>query len=302
MVWGIWQQFHPGFFAFSIWRFLLSCVMLLLPTTLMGATLPLLSSALLRTDGPGSTSVTRLYTRNLAGAICGSIIAGFVLLPNLGVRATIYIAALINILIGSACVIADRQTSSDIAFRKHDLPIPVTDTLQNEDEGLMISVDNAAFWLTCAFISGFVTISTQVAWTRMLAMIIGSSTYAFSVVVALFLLGLSLGAYVIARKTVLSNLRETELRVELVAVPVHLPVAGDVPQHEHCAVEPALLVPQGGRVAVDGDAPAAARLEHRLPVNVPQGAGLDDGSDDGVEAGCVTTAGEHTNSSHGCRH
>ncbi|HLN97747.1 MAG TPA: fused MFS/spermidine synthase [Pyrinomonadaceae bacterium] len=228
----IWQQFHPGFFAFSIWRFLLSCVMLLLPTTLMGATLPLLSSALLRTDGPGSTSVTRLYTRNLAGAICGSIIAGFVLLPNLGVRATIYIAALINILIGSACVIADRQTSSDIAFRKHDLPIPVTDTLQNEDEGLVINVDNAAFWLTCAFISGFVTISTQVAWTRMLVMIIGSSTYAFSVVVALFLLGLSLGAYVIARKTVLSNLRETVLRVELVtaaSLVLSLTVANRIP-------------------------------------------------------------------------
>src|SRR5829696_6692274 len=44
----IWQQFQPGFFTFSLWRFLLSCLMLLLPTTLMGATLPVLSAALLR--------------------------------------------------------------------------------------------------------------------------------------------------------------------------------------------------------------------------------------------------------------
>jgi len=56
----IWQQFHPSFFVFSLWRFVLSCVMLLLPTTLMGATLPLLSAALLRSAGPASTSLTKL--------------------------------------------------------------------------------------------------------------------------------------------------------------------------------------------------------------------------------------------------
>jgi len=103
----IWQQFHPGFFAFSLWRFLLSCLMLLVPTALMGATLPLLSAALLRSSGSRSTSITRLYTRNLAGAICGGVVAGFLLLPSFGVRATIYIAAFINILIGIASIVAD---------------------------------------------------------------------------------------------------------------------------------------------------------------------------------------------------
>src|SRR6266540_4193868 len=77
----VWQQFHPGFFAFSLWRFALSCVMLLIPTTLMGATLPVLSAALLRSAAFKSTSITRLYTCNLVGAICGSIAAGFFLLP-----------------------------------------------------------------------------------------------------------------------------------------------------------------------------------------------------------------------------
>src|SRR5258705_12861942 len=105
----IWQRFHPGFFAFSLWRFLLSCLMLLVPTALMGATLPLLSAALLRSSGSRSTSITRLYTRNLAGAICGSIVAGFLLLPTFGVRVTIYIAALINILIGIVSIVADRR-------------------------------------------------------------------------------------------------------------------------------------------------------------------------------------------------
>ncbi|HZN07179.1 MAG TPA: fused MFS/spermidine synthase, partial [Pyrinomonadaceae bacterium] len=79
----IWQQFQPGFFTFSLWRFLLSCLMLLVPTTLMGATLPVLSAALLR---HGTTAVTRLYGCNLVGAIIGTLAAGFVLLPSLGVR------------------------------------------------------------------------------------------------------------------------------------------------------------------------------------------------------------------------
>jgi len=56
------------------------------------------------------------------------------------------------------------------------------------------------FWLFCAFTSGSVTISMQVVWSRMLAMIIGSSTYAFSMVLALFLAGLALGGYLVSAK------------------------------------------------------------------------------------------------------
>jgi len=89
----IWQQFHPGFFAFSLWRFVLSSALLLIPTTLMGATLPVLSAALLQSTERSSNSVTRLYACNLVGAILGTLAAGFVLLPAFGVRTTIVIAA-----------------------------------------------------------------------------------------------------------------------------------------------------------------------------------------------------------------
>ena len=212
----VWQHFHPGFFAFSLWRFLLSCVMLLLPTTLMGATLPLLSAALLRSAGPSTTSITRLYTRNLAGAICGSIFAGFVLLPILGVRSTIYVAAVINIVIGIASILADREMETQASGATDDAPAWNEELQVGIGEtSLAASVDDAKFWMVCAFISGFVTISTQVAWTRMLAMIIGSSTYAFAIVVALFLMGLSAGAYVVARQNPSTILRETILKVEL---------------------------------------------------------------------------------------
>jgi spermidine synthase len=200
----IWQEFHPGFFVFSLWRFVLSSLLLLLPTTLMGATLPVLSAALLNSLGHNSGSVTRLYACNLAGAILGTVVAGFVLLPVFGIRATILIAAAINTVIGMTALVADRQTS------KTEVRVPVENVVEASGE-----VTGKRFWLFCALASGFVTISTQVAWTRILTMIIGSSTYAFSVVVALFLIGLALGAWIIGRKDQSMPLRAMMLKVEV---------------------------------------------------------------------------------------
>jgi len=71
------------------------------------------------------------------------------------------------------------------------------------------------FWLFVAGVSGFVTISAQVTWTRQLTMIIGSSTYAFSLVVALFLLGLSTGAYLVTRRRTGTDYRRVLLYLEI---------------------------------------------------------------------------------------
>ncbi len=211
----IWQQFHPSFFAFSLWRFALSCVMLLVPTTLMGATLPVLAAALVRSPGFKSTWVTRLYTCNLVGAIAGTIAAGFFLLPTLGMRATIYVAAAINIVIGLVTIFVDRaSTAKDIDSFPDESNREIT-KLETREVSTVKEIEGVRFWLICAFVSGFVTISAQVAWTRMLAMIIGSSTYAFTIVVALFLVGLAAGALLIGRKGRTDSLRSTILKVEL---------------------------------------------------------------------------------------
>jgi spermidine synthase len=238
----IWQQLHPGFYAFSLWRFLLSFLVLLAPTTLMGATLPVLSATLLRSDGHGDTSVTRLYACNLFGAIIGTLFAGFLLLPTLGVRHTIWTAATINLLIGLTAIIADlkdRQSSMNLTATTESDRSPEASltTLTEPDERALEDKDESdvsphssgpnylpateringpvVFWLACAFVSGFVTFSAQVAWARVLTMVIGSSTYAFSIVVALFLLGLSGGAAIVARQKTDGPLRRNLLKVEL---------------------------------------------------------------------------------------
>jgi spermidine synthase len=215
----IWQHFHPSFFVFSSLRFVLSCVMLLVPTTLMGATLPLLTAALNRSADPSSpaTSVTRLYTRNLVGAICGSLAAGFLFLPIIGVRSTIYAASLMNIVIGIVAILADRFGQANLPDTAEASAADTVATSSTIVEGAPApsGLNEHRFWLFCAFVSGFVTISTQVAWTRILSMIIGSSTYAFSIVVALFLTGLSAGAFLIARRGAGGKLRDTVVKVEV---------------------------------------------------------------------------------------
>jgi spermidine synthase len=196
----IWQQLHPGYFAFSLWRFLLSGLVLLIPTTLMGATLPVLAAALIRSADHDTNSITRLYACNLAGAILGTLGAGFVLLPALGLRATIAIAALLNVLVGVIALLLQRAENS--SEHRADLVRHPANPFTPD------------FWLFAAAASGFVTISTQVSWTRILTMIIGSSTYAFSIVVALFLIGLALGAWFVARKDLGARLRSAILIVE----------------------------------------------------------------------------------------
>lgn len=216
----IWEQTHPGFYAFNLWRFVLSCLVLLVPTTLMGATLPVLSAALLRSPGYKATAVTRLYTCNLLGAIFGTIGAGFLLLPELGLRLTIVTAAAINLLIGVAAIIIDGRDTTSPALQEAAAAAASSEEPGETAESVIAGGNEALegktkFWLTCAVVSGFVTISTQVAWTRVLTMVIGSSTYAFSVVVALFLSGLALGAYVVAKRRMTTRLRRSIMNVEL---------------------------------------------------------------------------------------
>lgn len=207
----LWNKLSPSFYVFSLLRFFLSGLLLLIPTTLMGATLPILSAALLRSQKTTTTSITKLYTRNLVGAICGTIAAGFFLMPTLGVRRTIYVASVINICIGIAAIIAEWRFGGTLAETSRQRAINKS---VRSDEA--IKIDQPKFWLFCAFVSGFVTFSTQVAWTRVLTMIVGSSTYAFSITIALFLLSLCLGAYVIARLRLRTNPRRVLMKFELV--------------------------------------------------------------------------------------
>ncbi|HEY6230842.1 MAG TPA: fused MFS/spermidine synthase, partial [Pyrinomonadaceae bacterium] len=165
---GIWQRFHPGFYAFAFARLLLAAIVLMIPTALMGATLPVLVSAVRQSGDSRATSVARLYGLNLLGAIIGAVLAGFFLLPSFGVSKSIWIAAITNLLIGIAAFVNSRRGE-----RERIGISPLLDRNQLVAEEMKAG---RAFWILCAFVSGVVTISMQVVWSRVLTMIIGSST------------------------------------------------------------------------------------------------------------------------------
>ena len=237
---GAWQSLQPGFYGSAATRFALASIVLIIPTTLMGATLPVLARAVTAST-QRSISVTSLYTGNLVGAIAGTIAAGFFLLPRLGVSVTIWIAALTNLVIGIVALLLDSRDRSewvlDSRAAEKIIALPASD----------YGKTSSAFWFFCAGISGFVTISMQVVWSRMLAMIIGSSTYAFSIVLALFLTGLSLGAYFVSRME--SSDPRAARRMVFV---VQLLIAAGLFLSIHVAnVTPAVLVGAGFRLGIN---------------------------------------------------
>ena len=211
---ALWQQIHPGTFRFALARFVLAASALLIPTALMGATLPMIVAAIRRYGATAPRMISRFYGLNLVGAIAGTLVGGFLLLPALGMRATTWVAAATNLLIGIAALIASRQ------------PFPTDSSKDNannqrtDDSRADSGSTDRALWFGCAFASGFVTIGMQVVWSRILSMIIGSSTYAFTMVLALFLTGLAIGAWLVAfrKHTDPARLRRVVFVVQILIV------------------------------------------------------------------------------------
>src|SRR5690242_17196226 len=81
----LWQRVHPGPFSFAIARFLFAGAVLLVPTALMGATLPMIVASIRKCGATAPRTISRFYGLNLTGAIFGTLAAGFVLLPDLGI-------------------------------------------------------------------------------------------------------------------------------------------------------------------------------------------------------------------------
>jgi len=214
---ALWQQIHPGPFSFALLRFVLAAIVLLIPTALMGATLPVIVAAIRQYGAVAPRMISRFYGVNLLGAIGGTLVGGFLLLPTFGMRATAWLAAATNLLIGIVALIVSRR-------RPMPSPTPSENddskTRQGPEASGASDPDGRALWFSCAFASGFVTIGMQVIWSRILSMIIGSSTYAFTMVLALFLTGLAIGAWIVGfrKKTETPSLRRFVFVVQLLIV------------------------------------------------------------------------------------
>ena len=177
---SLWRRTHLSFATFSVLRFVVAGAILLAPTIMMGATFPVLA-AYARTRQGGRLSPAWLYTLNLVGAMLGVAAAGFLLLPALGMRATIALGALVNVGVGLWVLRLPAAPAGASAAPK----AVVAPAASPAARRLLFGA---------AFLSGLVSLASQVAWTRVLSLIVGSTTYAFAAVLLVFLAALGIGS------------------------------------------------------------------------------------------------------------
>ena len=179
------------FWAVSLLRFVVAGVLLLPPTALMGATLPVLSRLHIVRRGAAGRGAGLLYGVNTLGGFVGTLMAGFLLLPTIGLTNTIVVAAAGNLVLGGIALLVGRRTEGDGTLRSD-----VDSTATMETGGSWLGPLPS---LTVAVaLTGAAAMVCEVAWTRLLALVLGGSVYAFTVVLATFLAGLGLGATAVA--------------------------------------------------------------------------------------------------------
>lgn len=175
-------------------RFAISCALLLLPTTLMGATLPLLVVFSRSLGGGFGASVARLYGVNTLGAVVGTLATGFLLIPKLGLSLTSAVAAMTNLAVGVLAIGALRGHPAAVARSSGPRSAPTA--APTSFTPLSPALRRAVL---CVFaLSGFSAMVYQIAWTRALVLSLGSSTYSFTCILAAFILGLAAGSLVLS--------------------------------------------------------------------------------------------------------
>ncbi|MEW6358748.1 MAG: fused MFS/spermidine synthase [Planctomycetota bacterium] len=200
-----WVKFSPSFFTFSLIRFILAGGALLVPTFLMGGTLPALSRFCVRRTEQIGAGVGRLYALNTLGAVLGAFSTGFIFMPWLGTSRCILLASATNIILGILVVGAARFAAAG------QPPFPSA----AEEPSRASEFDERArvYALWALAVAGFAGMTYEVAWSRTLQLVIGSSVYAFTTMLTAFLVGIGVGSYACSRW-----LRSREGRAETIMV------------------------------------------------------------------------------------
>ena len=192
----IWIARHLSlsFYTLSLIRFALSFLVLIVPTTLMGATLPVLSRFMVRGEGQLGLDVGGLYAINTLGSMLGASATGLLLMRLLGVAHTTWLAVAINLLVGTAAWGVARGVLLEEGERRG----------KREEEGERREREYPSWVVRLMLIgfglSGFASLGYEVLWSRILTIHSFNAVYSFSIVLTTFLAGLALGSWLSARR------------------------------------------------------------------------------------------------------
>jgi spermidine synthase len=224
---GIYRTVDPGFYVLSLVRFALTFLVLLVPTTMMGGTLPVLGKLLLRQRERLGHRAGLLYGANTLGAVLGTAAGGFVLLPSLGLRGSTYLAVVLNLAVAGAAILLARKFPRGAGEASGDSPgtAETGPPTASTPHPVRSSVHRAVLVVYAA--GGFAALAYEVAWTKTLSMILGNTTYAFTAMLTTFLLGLSLGSFLFGRLA--DRLRHPTSLLVLVQIGISLCALAGIP-------------------------------------------------------------------------
>jgi spermidine synthase len=186
----VYRGIYPGIEgteALPLIRLILAVVAVSPATIMMGATFPSLVRHFTR-SAQLSQSFGRLYAANTLGAIAGTLVAGFVLIELLGLSGALTAGAGCSLVAGISALWLSRR---DGPTAESSLVMTVSTPAGNRRSSLQPRIRVA---LTIAFISGLTSLGYQVTWTRLLASGTGNFTYVFTIILAVFLAGIVIGA------------------------------------------------------------------------------------------------------------
>ena len=189
--------------VFTVSRFIVSFILLLAPTILMGATLPVLSKYVEEGYVNIGKKIGLLYAVNTLGAVVGILSTGYLLIGLSGIKSTTNVAIMVNLLVALLAFL--------LGIRERQKQPEVTPELPDDVPAGLNRIALAAY-----FLSGFAALAYEVLWMRVFIPFLHSSTYSFSTMLAAFLTGLAVGSWIFSSfvdrcKSLLSTLGWTQL-------------------------------------------------------------------------------------------
>jgi spermidine synthase len=194
---------QDSFYGMALVRFVLVFGLLLLPTTLMGATLPVLAAGLAGGGRRPASTAGILYAINSLGAVLGALSSSFLLIPELGLSLTLKVVALADLAVAFIAVRADRRLQAAPEGGRRPPAGPSGPGAPGGEvdceDGGGAGGARLVVLLVALSLAGFSAMVFEIAWTRALILVLGSSTYAFSMILAAFIGGISLGSWAATR-------------------------------------------------------------------------------------------------------
>jgi len=180
----------PAGLVMDIFRTMFVVAILIVPAALMGATFPALCTVLIRSRAGVSRHLGPIYGMNTVGAAMGAMIAGFILMEWVGLQGSVRIANGINLTVGLLAWLLSTRTTSR--------PLHEVTALSDEEAVLPTELPTRVTGVAL-FVSGFATLAYEIVWFRALRYLFGISSYALTVMLVVFLIGLGIGGVLAGR-------------------------------------------------------------------------------------------------------